>query len=82
MKKVLYGFKHETQLAKIKYMLSLPLAKRYEMCLAKGKLARVLERDRGKLCGRSGFKSMQILTLKDVARYRKRKAKVIKKKTK
>ncbi len=82
MKIVLHGGKDETLLAKIKYMLSLPLAKRYEMCLAKGELARTLERNQEKLYGRRGFKHMQILTLKDVARPKKRSTKATKKKAK
>ena len=61
MKKILYGYKHETQTAKIKRMLSLPLAERYAKGLAKGELAKILERNCKKLYGRSGFKHIQVL---------------------
>ncbi len=60
-KKVLHGFKHETQLAKIKYTLSLSLAERCKQGLAKGELARILERNHTRLYGRGGFKRIQIL---------------------
>lgn len=61
MKEVLHGFKHETQKEKIKWMLSLPLAKRYTYGLAKGVLARILERNHKRLYGRGGFKRIQVL---------------------
>lgn len=61
MKKIFHGFKYETQKEKIKWMLSLPLAERYSQGLAKGELARILERNHRRLYGRGGFKSIQIL---------------------
>ena len=79
MKKVLHGFTHETQLAKIKYMLSLPLAKRYSIGLAKGELARILEKNQERLYGHSGFKHIQVLSLKDLARSKRRISKTVKK---
>lgn len=60
-KQILYGFKHETQEAKIRWMLSLPLAKRYSCGLVKGELAKILERNQKRLYGRGGFKHIQVL---------------------
>jgi len=70
-KQVLYGFKHETLEAKIKWMLSLPLAKRYSYGLAKGKLAKILEKNQERLYGRGGFKHIQILDIKDVKKLKR-----------
>lgn len=60
-KQLLHGFRHETLEAKIKWMLSLPLAKRYSVGLAKGALAEILERNQRRLYGRGGFKHIQVL---------------------
>ena len=59
--KVLYGFRYETLDAKIRYMLSLPLAERYSQGLIKGRLAKILERNYQRLYGRHRFKHIQIL---------------------
>lgn len=63
-KKFLHGFKNETLTAKIKWMLSLSLDERYSLGLAKGELARILERNHRRLYGRGGFKHIQVLKQK------------------
>ena len=60
-KRILYGFRNETLTAKIKWMLSLSLAERYSSGLAKGELAKILERNHQRLYGRGGFKRIQVL---------------------
>lgn len=59
--RVLQGFRYESLEAKIRYMLSLPLAKRYSQGLVKGRLAKILERNYQRLYGRHRFKHIQIL---------------------
>ena len=60
-KKVLYGWKHKSIEEKIKKMISLPLGKRYECGIAKGELARILEKNQERLNGRGAFRSIQVL---------------------
>jgi hypothetical protein len=60
-KRVLHSFRYESLDAKIRYMLSLPLAERYSQGLAKGELAKILERNYSRLYGRHRFKHIQIL---------------------
>jgi hypothetical protein len=60
-KRVLQGFRYESLAAKIRYMLSLPLAERYSQGLVKGRLAKILERNYQKLYGRHRLKHIQIL---------------------
>jgi len=62
--KVLNGWRYESLEEKIKYMLSLSLEERYSLGLAKGYLAKLLEKNQNKLYGRKGFKSLQILKQK------------------
>lgn len=61
MKKILHGFKHETLEAKIKETLSLSLAERYSQGLAKGELAKILERNCRRLYGKGRFKHIQVI---------------------
>lgn len=49
--KVLYGWGYESLEEKIKYMLSLSLEERYSLGLAKGYLAKHLEKNQNKLYG-------------------------------
>lgn len=60
-KQVLYGLKHETLNDKIRWMLSLSLAERLSYGLAKGALAKILQRNFERLHGRKGFKHIQVL---------------------
>lgn len=63
-KSISYDWQEETLSAKIKEVLSLPLGERYEQGLAKGFLARYLERNQKKFYGRGAFKSIQVLKQK------------------
>jgi hypothetical protein len=63
-KKVLFGWRYESLDEKIRYMLSLSPGERYTLGLAKGYLAKLLERNQYKIYGRRGFKSIQILKSK------------------
>jgi hypothetical protein len=60
-KKVLCGFHYESLEFKIRDMLSLPLIERYAQGLAKGELAKILERNQERLYGRQGFKRIQVI---------------------
>jgi hypothetical protein len=59
--RVLYGWRYESLEEKIRHVLSLPLAERYAQGLAKGELARILERNQLRIYGRHRFKHIQVL---------------------
>lgn len=63
-KQVLYGLKHESLEAKIRWMLSLSVAERFSYGLAKGALAQILQKNFERLYGRKGFKHIQVLKQK------------------
>ncbi len=70
-KKILYGFKHETLEAKIKWMLSLSVAKRYESNIGFAEFMRMARKNRSCLDDRRPFKTVQVLKLKDVKIFKK-----------
>jgi len=60
----LYGFQHETLDAKVRYMLSLSLAKRYEQGLAFAEFMHLLKKDRDYQNVKKSFRTVQIVKKK------------------
>jgi hypothetical protein len=63
-KKILYGFKHETLTAKIKWMLSLSVAERYETNIGLADFLRAARKNRAYLNAQRPFKTIQVLKRK------------------